>query len=300
MSYKGKSSEVLVQARRHLRGGAAAARARVATMGMLASTALLPSAKAEVRDVNCFLRGTAILTSSGETAVEELRIGDLVETVSGKAQPIRWIGRQVFRRNGRSWPNNLVPIRVARGAIDEHTPHRDLYLAPMHGLFLDGLLISVKELVNGHSIAPAPPTGQEEIEYFHILLERHEVVLAEGAPAETFRPGSNTKQEDFTEFRIGEYERLYPGEPWPNLVALAPVVNYSGRDHLKALLRLAVSRFIRLQEDPVADAYENVYQRLATRAVQLVSEEAPVPITHRRPGLSERGVSVGSITKPTH
>jgi hypothetical protein len=52
-------------------------------------------------------------------------------------------------------------------------------------LFLDGFLMPVKELVNGISIVPALPADTDVIEYFHILLDTHEAVLAEGAAAET-------------------------------------------------------------------------------------------------------------------
>jgi hypothetical protein len=297
MSRSAKSSQSPNRARRHFLGLAAAASARVATMVALGSAALSSSAKAQnSRNPGggssfpgggatggefpgggatggvfpgrggppCFLRGTAIRTPSGEIPVEELRTGDLVETVCGTAVPIKWIGRQVYKKSGSSWPKSVMPIRIVRGTLDEHTPHKDLYLSPQHALFLNGVLIPAKELVNGRSIAPAVPDEREKIEYFHIMLASHEVILAEGAPAETFRP-ENTDYEGFANFI--EYERLYPEEPWPVMAAFAPVVSCdSGRAHLKALLRLGASRFVRMQ-DPVGDAYD----RLATRAQELAS-----------------------------
>jgi hypothetical protein len=84
------------------------------------------------------------------------------------------------------------------------------------------------------------------------------VILAAGAPAETYRP-QNGNQEGFSNFV--EYERLYPGEPWPVLAAFAPVVGcYGGRDHLKALLGRLTGR-----PDPLAAAYD----KLAARALDL-------------------------------
>jgi hypothetical protein len=216
----------------------------------------------------CFLRGTAIRTLSGEVPVEELQIGDLVETVNGATFPIKWIGRRTYKKSGSSWPENVMPIRIVRGALDEHTPHEDLYLSPQHALFLNGVLIPAKELVNGRSITPALPDEREEIEYFHIMLAGHEVILAEGAPAETFRP-ENSDHESFTNFI--EYERRHPHEPWPAMMPFAPVIGtHSGREHLKALFRLGASRFVRIHH-PLDEAYE----QLAIRAENLIRERAP-------------------------
>ena len=107
-------------------------------------------------------------------------------TSRGEVKPIKWIGRQHFTQGPSSrWPDSVHPIRVARSALADNVPHADLYLSPMHALFIDGVLIVVKDLVNGTSITRAVPEGMRDIEYFHIELETHEVILAEGAPVET-------------------------------------------------------------------------------------------------------------------
>ncbi|NLS05980.1 Hint domain-containing protein [Rhizobium sp. P32RR-XVIII] len=134
----------------------------------------------------CFLRGTSVLTPTGEICVEDLQIGDLVETVRGKAMSVKWIGRNLYKRSGPFWNPDIAPIRISRYARDDRTPHRDLYLSPGHALFIDGVLILAKDLVNGTSVASAPPADGEVIEYFHVVLESHEVILAEGAPPESF------------------------------------------------------------------------------------------------------------------
>jgi hypothetical protein len=75
----------------------------------------------------CFLRGTRLLTPSGERKIEDLRIGDLVATLSGEAKPITWIGRRVYRRATDSrYPKSILPVRVARGALGPDAPHCDL------------------------------------------------------------------------------------------------------------------------------------------------------------------------------
>jgi hypothetical protein len=96
---------------------------------------------------------TEIRTTKTGRRVEDLKIGDLVFTLSSESKPIKWIGRQRFKKDvGSPWPKSLLPVRVSRFALDEHTPNRDLYVSPNHGLLLDGVLIPAIYLVNGTSI----------------------------------------------------------------------------------------------------------------------------------------------------
>ncbi|WP_374837004.1 Hint domain-containing protein [Mycoplana ramosa] len=259
----------LNRARRHFLGAVGAAGAKIAAVGLLAS-ALLPASKARAWGVNwgkrphggsrCFLRGTAILTTKGEIRVEELCVGDLVETVGGKAMAIRWVGRQVYTRAGFAWTDDVMPIRIARHALGEGAPHTDLYVSPYHALYVDGLLIRAKDLVNGASIAPAVPPGCETIEYFHILLDSHEVVLAEGAAAETFLPAAGN-HEGFANF--AEFERAVPAAARA-MASFAPTAHNRGRDHVKALL-LLVTRPFAPPHDPIMEAQT----RLSARAREL-------------------------------
>ncbi|KXF75450.1 hypothetical protein ATN84_19515 [Paramesorhizobium deserti] len=259
----------LNRARRHFLGVAIATGAKIAALGAVATT--ISSLPARALGTNwgkdpgggggahCFLRGTSITTPTGEVRIEDLRTGDLVETVRGGAKAVKWIGRQNFRKSGPSWPESVVPVRIARHALDRQTPHRDLYLSPNHALFIDGVLIRVKELVNGRSIVPALPAGLETIEYFNIVFDTHEAVLAEGAPAETYLLGTDN-YESFTNFV--EFERLYPAEQRLAMVPFAPIVGYEGgRQHLKALLRLGASCLV-----PVRDPIREAYERIAARA----------------------------------
>jgi hypothetical protein len=137
---------------------------------------------------HCFGRGTLILTARGEVPVEDLAIGEPVMTTNG-ALPVKWVGRRTIRRNGSaSWHPSVMPIRVARFAIDDQTPKRDLYLSQEHSLLIDGFLIPVKHLINESSIAvDHEAKTSETIEYFSVELEAHQVIFAEGTAAETFR-----------------------------------------------------------------------------------------------------------------
>ena len=153
---------------------------------------------------HCFLKGTQILTVQGERPIEDLRIGDLIATVSGEPKPIKWIGRlRVDRGSGASWNTAVAPIRIARGAFNGDLPHSDLYVSHGHRILINGLLIPAGDLVNGSSIARLTSMDVDVLEYLHIELASHEVILANGAPAETLE--GNASRTDFDNF--DEYRR---------------------------------------------------------------------------------------------
>src|SRR6266403_253291 len=119
---------------------------------------------------SCFLKDTKISTPSGDRLVQELQIGDEVQTLTGR-KTIKWIGYNKFtKEEGRAWQENVMPIHVARFAIDDHTPYRDLYLSPLHCLFFNEALIPVMYLINETSIAQGTPSEMSAIEYYHIDL----------------------------------------------------------------------------------------------------------------------------------
>lgn len=271
MSVDRKPDMRINRARRHFLGVSVATGARLAAIGSLAAT-LLPSAAqalgtkwwkkgggggGEGGGGLCFLAGTSIRTVAGEVCVEDLRIGDLVETVDGKAKPVKWIGYHTFRRSGRHWTKSAMPVRIARHALDETSPHRDLYVSRGHALYIDGVLIQAADLVNGTSITQAVPEGVETLDYFHIAFETHEGLFAEGVAAESLllRDGNH---EIFANF--AEYARLYSDDPQPAMVPFAPTVSYGGREHLKALVRLAAPRFA-----PTCKPARRLYERIAER-----------------------------------
>ena len=245
----------------HVLSAVASASVVVPALSTSASAMARPPRPSRQRGPACLLRGTHILTSHGLKRVEFLSIGEHVVTASGDAVPVKWIGRQIFRRSRSSrWPDSVHPIRVARSALADNVPHAHLYVSPLHALFIDGVLIRAAPLINGTSIIPAVPEGMKDIEYFQIELAAHEVILAEGAPVETYL--NTNGREHFTNFV--EYERLYGREPGPT-VPYAPVYNYSGgRAHLKALLRLGISRVV-----DVRDPIQRAYDRIAARGTDL-------------------------------
>jgi hypothetical protein len=173
---------------------------------------------------------------------------------------IKWIGRHLYRRSGATWNESVVPIRIARSAIDEETPRRDLYVSRRHGLLIGSIFIRAGCLVNGTSIARALPVDLDTIEYFQIMLDTHEAVLAEGAPVETLLL-ENQSYEGYTNF--AEFARLYPADIHATMTPFAPY--YGGKEHLKALVRLATGGLI-LTRTPIQEAYE----RIASRGEELV------------------------------
>jgi len=152
----------------------------------------------------CYRSGTRILTDQGEVAVEALCVGDLVRTVlGGTAAPIIWVGRREVDCARHPPPRKVWPVRVAAGAFGPGRPHTALFLSPDHAIYVRDVLIPVRYLINGSTIVQVPV---ERVTYYHLELVEHDVLLAEGLPAESFldmRDGTNYAS------RAGPV-RLYP------------------------------------------------------------------------------------------
>jgi hypothetical protein len=135
--------------------------------------------------IACFAGGTRLLTPSGPRAVETLAPGDAVVAASGRIAPLRWAGhrRLDLRRN-----LHARPIRVRAGAFADGVPAADLLLSPDHAVLAGGRLVPVRHLVNGLSIAEARLEG---VTYFHLELDRHDLLLAEGVPCESYLDTGN-------------------------------------------------------------------------------------------------------------
>jgi len=131
----------------------------------------------------CFLKGTKITTTAGPVEVEALAIGDMVALSSGGASRISWIGERSIDCGRHPDPGTIWPVRVVAGAFGPGLPVRDLYLSPDHAIFVNDVLVPVKYLMNDTSIAQLK---LDRVQYFHLELERHEVILAEGLPVESY------------------------------------------------------------------------------------------------------------------
>jgi hypothetical protein len=190
-------------------------------------------------DAVCYLRGTHILTPTGETRVETLKIGDLVVTRFGGIRPIRWIGRQTFDRDAIAGDREKLPVRIRAGALGPQQPAADLYVSPGHSMLIDGHLVLAKALVNGVTITQELPAGvRDSIDYYNPELDTHDCVIAEGAFAETFADGPGLRCRFHN---AASYADLYPDAPPATQLNLCAPRPERG-ETLAALVRPIVER----------------------------------------------------------
>jgi probable HAF family extracellular repeat protein len=131
----------------------------------------------------CYLPGTMIRTSGGDVPIEALTAGNAVLTVDGDMLPVLRLDRRRVDCRRHPEPDHVLPVRVQAGAFGPGLPVRDLFLSPDHAIFAEGVLIPVKHLINGSSIRQI---DMPEVTYFHVVLDEHAVILAEGLPAESY------------------------------------------------------------------------------------------------------------------
>jgi hypothetical protein len=144
--------------------------------------------------VSCFVTGTRIRTTGGALPVEALRAGDLVLTWSGEARPIRWIGHRTITPDHHPSPKQVRPLRIAANTFGPGMPERALYVSPDHAICIDDVdagapvLVPCGLLENGGAIASV---DRGTVTYWHIELDSHDVILAEGLPVESYLEAGN-------------------------------------------------------------------------------------------------------------
>ncbi len=136
----------------------------------------------------CFVEGTRIATARGEIPVEDLAIGDEALTHFAGRAAIAWIGHRRLDGRRHPRPQDVWPIRVRADAFAPGRPRRDLFLSPDHAVFAGGVLIPVRYLLNGATIVQEP---RDTVTYWHVELPRHDILCAEGLPAESFLDTGN-------------------------------------------------------------------------------------------------------------
>ncbi len=176
--------------------------------------------------VTCFTPGVRIAVPGGETPIEDLSVGDLVRTRDDGAQAIRWIGR-VTRCTGGA----LTPIRIYAGSLGNGLPRRDILVSQQHRMLASSkivkrvtgaceILLAAKKLlcVPGVELAEDLP----EVTYIHWLLDRHEIIYADGAPTESLYLGPQAERAVGQE-AMREIRNLFP-EIVPQALQLARMV----------------------------------------------------------------------------
>jgi len=206
------------------------------------------------KDSHCFLKGTIIRTADGGRKIEDLADGDLLPTVFGGICPIQSIGYYPYRKSDRakSWVKDVLPVRIARSALGPDLPHADLYVTMEHALLIDGVLVTAGSLINGTTITVYDPRERDELEFFHIKLERHNAIYAEGASCETLRNVEDSA------VNFAEYLRNY-GHPTIQEAPCAPLLSCTGgRREIRSRFRSAISPWIdrRQKLDIIRDELE--------------------------------------------
>jgi Ca2+-binding RTX toxin-like protein len=146
--------------------------------------------------IPCFTPGTRILTARGQVPVETLRRGDLVVTRDGGLRPLAWVGRRDLTLAQLVVNPALCPVRIAAGALGEGVPAREMLVSPQHRMLIEGvraemLFGEAEVLVAALHLVGLPGITQDRtpgVSYIHLMFDRHEIVLSDGAWSESFQP----------------------------------------------------------------------------------------------------------------
>lgn len=130
-----------------------------------------------------FLRGTRIATDTGERAIETILPGATVMTLAGQQRRVTSVAQRRLDLARHPWPERARPVRLRRGALGNGVPARDLLVSPDHGICVSGTLVPARALVNGATVVVE--AGWSLLTYHSLTLAAHDVLLAEGAPAES-------------------------------------------------------------------------------------------------------------------
>ncbi|MEM3063632.1 MAG: Hint domain-containing protein, partial [Nitrososphaerota archaeon] len=172
-------------------------------------------------NVVCYLKGTHILTPNGEVPIEKLSVGDYVCTYkNGKIvnKKIKWIVTLTpFFRNKHSYP-----IKICKSAFVDIIPHRNLYVSPAHRIYLFDTLIPAIKLVNGKTIYQ--DRSIKNIKYYHIELDEHSILIAEGLFAESYEDcGNRSSFDEFNKCILHVINKIEDDSKFISLTSEIPV-----------------------------------------------------------------------------
>ncbi len=178
----------------------------------------------------CFTGGTLIDGEFGPIQIDELQVGDRVATLDNGLQEIKWIEYSEFGRDDLAAKRNLWPVRIRKGALGPDCPNRDLFVSQQHRILVGGakvellfgteeVLTSAKSLCRWPGIEIVEPT--DDLRYFHILLDRHEILISEGAPAESLFLGEEALHSLSSE-GLQELVEIFPDHVTRNVFSFGP------------------------------------------------------------------------------
>jgi hypothetical protein len=174
----------------------------------------------------------------------------LVLTLSGDYSPVKWLGHRRIDCKQHANPADAYPVRIVQDAFGLNMPSRDLFLSPLHSVFVDGIFVPVIDLVNDVTIFQEV---RSKITYYHVELPKHDVIFAEGLTAETYLDDNNR------DFFIDANTDVIPlGEP--SMPKLTSAEIWTAQGFAKVY-----------REGPEVDA---IRQKLLEQAAQLVGKKA--------------------------
>jgi len=132
----------------------------------------------------CYVKGTLVLTGNGLVAVESLKVGDLINTISGNFKPLVWLGFNTINCALQKNQDHAYPVRIAQHAFGYNLPSQDLYVSPLHSIYVSGVMIPAIHLVNDLTITQ--DRKETFVTYYHLELPQHDVIYANDLPAETY------------------------------------------------------------------------------------------------------------------
>ncbi len=148
----------------------------------------------ELTYLSCFVSGTRIATPSGDVPVESLSVGDHVLLAPmpdrpAVSAPVRWIGYRRLNLARTAVRADVAPVRIVAGALAPGVPARDLLVSPDHAMLIDGRLVAARLLVNDATVVR--DLRLRRVTYFHVELDTHDLLLAEGAATESYLDTGN-------------------------------------------------------------------------------------------------------------
>ena len=138
--------------------------------------------------VTCFTSGTSIRTPHGDVLIDDLNVGDLVNTMDNGAQRIRWIGKSSHGPQALANNVKLRPILLKRGVLGAE---RDLLVSPQHGVLLGDDVLARAIHLPSNLAGVRVAKGKRSVTYIHLMFDAHQIIFAENVASESFYPGPN-------------------------------------------------------------------------------------------------------------